>query len=77
MPTYNEGAGKTAEVTRMNKQFYDELYRGSDVASLVEKIQRIDAYFEQASRTDTSWVELFHGGLRDRLAGARVLEVGA
>ncbi|MCC7124216.1 MAG: class I SAM-dependent methyltransferase [Acidobacteria bacterium] len=60
-----------------NKAHYDTLFRGTSVDAILDKVRRHDAFLDDATRTDTSWVALYDGGFRDRLRGARVLELGS
>jgi SAM-dependent methyltransferase len=60
-----------------NKAHYDQLLRDASIDGILEKVRGLDAFLGDATRTDTSWVALYHGGWRDRLQGARVLELGS
>lgn len=59
-----------------NLEHYDHLYGGIDGNALVSKVQWLDVFLEDAIKTDTSWHGLYHGGFANRLAHARVLELG-
>jgi SAM-dependent methyltransferase len=61
----------------VNKQHYDHSYGDVDVAALVGKVRHVDRFLDDATVTDATWVALYHGDFRDRLRGARVLELGA
>jgi len=60
-----------------NKEHYDRLYQSVDVSALVHPIEHLDQFLSDATQTDTSWYGLYWGGLRHRLSGSRVLELGA
>lgn len=59
-----------------NRDHYDRRYCQIDGNALVRKVQRLDAFLDDAIRTDTSWRGLYHGGFANRLANTRVLELG-
>jgi 2-polyprenyl-3-methyl-5-hydroxy-6-metoxy-1,4-benzoquinol methylase len=65
------------DTTSKNKRHYDSLYSTVDVRTLIHRIRNLDAFLTDAIATDTSWHGLYYGGLRERLPGLRVLELGA
>ena len=60
-----------------NKRHYDRRLRRVLPHSLVKKIQDVEGFLHDVTRTDTSWAALYCSGFAARLKGARVLEVGA
>lgn len=60
-----------------NKEHYDALFGGARLDGILEKVRRVDTFLADAVRTDTSWVAMYHGDFRERLRGARVLELGS
>jgi len=60
-----------------NKKHYNQLYGQTKVQEIVYKARNFEAFLDNAIATDTSWHGIYKGGLRDRLAGRRVLELGA
>ena len=62
--------------TLRNAEHYDAVYRRVDARDLVSKIQRLDTWFDDAVRTDTSWHGIYQDGFAGRLSGKRVLEIG-
>lgn len=60
-----------------NRQHYNSLLRSTSIDRIVEKVERADAFLDDATRTGTSWVALYSGGFRERLRGAKVLELGS
>ena len=60
-----------------NKEHYDSLFRTTSIERIVERVRHVDAFLADAIRTDTSWVALYRDGFRERLRGARVLELGS
>jgi SAM-dependent methyltransferase len=53
------------------------LYGRIDIQALVDKIRNLGHFLSDAIATDTSWHALYFGGLRDKLNGRKVLELGA
>ena len=66
----------TAQNVRENEEHYDQSYRDVDRDSIVEQFADFESFFADAIKTDTSWYGLYQGDFADRLAGARVLELG-
>lgn len=67
-----------AEVNKArNKAHYDSMFRSVSIDRIVEKVRNLDAFLADATRTGTGWVAMYHGQFRDRLRGARVLELGS
>jgi SAM-dependent methyltransferase len=64
------------DVTGRNKEHFDALYAKADVRSLVDRIRNLDHFLSDATATDASWHGLYFGGLRGKLSGLRVLELG-
>ncbi len=60
-----------------NRDHYDTVFGRISVDDIVWKVRHFDAFLNDVTRTDTSWVMLYHGGLRERLHGATVLELGS
>jgi SAM-dependent methyltransferase len=61
---------------RRNREHYDSEYTRINAEALVAKVRRLNAFFDDATKTDTSWHGFYHGGFRDRIAKKRVLELG-
>lgn len=64
------------ENTLKNEKHYDEVYRKVNIQRIVDIVNRVDDFLDDATRTDTSWVGLYHGGFKNRLKGKKVLELG-
>jgi len=60
-----------------NKEYYDQLYGQTKVQEIVYRARNFEAFLDNAIKTDTSWHGMYQGGYKDRLAGKRVLELGA
>ena len=59
-----------------NREHYDHEYAQVNADILVAKVRRLKAFFDDATKTDTSWHGFYHGGFAERLAKKRVLELG-
>ncbi len=60
-----------------NKQHYDQRWAAVSIFALVDKVRRLDEFLRDATRTDTSWVAMYHGDFRARLKAASILELGS
>lgn len=59
-----------------NKQHYDKLYSKYRIDNTLYWLKNLDAYLDSATTTETSWFALYQENFRERLKGARVLEMG-
>ncbi len=59
-----------------NKQHYDKLYSKYRINNTLYWLKNIDAFLDSATTTETSWFALYQGSFRERLKGARILEMG-
>ena len=62
--------------TQKNKNHYDQVYSDVDINAILKKINNLDDFLSDATRTDTSWVGLYHGNFKSKLKGKRILELG-
>lgn len=62
--------------TTQNRAHYDALYSKLSIDGLLRKLERLDAFLADATATDTSWVCMYQDHFKDRLQGAKVLELG-
>ncbi|GAB5530459.1 MAG: hypothetical protein Roseis3KO_22360 [Roseivirga sp.] len=62
--------------TLKNQQHYDNKYSQVKIKSILNKIENLEGFMNDATQTDTSWVGLYHGGFQNRLKGKKVLELG-
>ena len=60
-----------------NKRHYDRHLRSVQAHVIVAKVRSVEAFLDDATRTDTTWAAMYRGNFRAQLKGARVLEVGA
>jgi 2-polyprenyl-3-methyl-5-hydroxy-6-metoxy-1,4-benzoquinol methylase len=72
-----ESEGCQVDIMGKNKEHYDTLYARVDARKLINRIRDLDHFLTDAIATDTSWHGMYHGGLREKLSGLRVLELGA
>jgi SAM-dependent methyltransferase len=66
----------SASTISRNREHYDHEYAQVNADILVAKVRRLKAFFDDATKTDTSWHGFYHGGFADRIAKKRVLELG-
>jgi len=59
-----------------NEKFYDNLYSSVEVNTIVDKLSNLDKYFDFATTTLTSFAGFYMDGLRGKLNGKKVLELG-
>lgn len=62
--------------TLKNKNHYDKVYSNVNINSILKKINNLDDFLSDATKTDTSWVGLYHGDFKSKLKGKKVLELG-
>jgi SAM-dependent methyltransferase len=62
---------------QINKEHYDQLYQKTRVDDIIHSARNLDAFLDDAIRTDTSWHGMYHGGFKNCLEGKRVLELGS
>lgn len=60
-----------------NRAHYDLVFQATDRDQLLDKVRNFDAFLDEATVTDTSWVGLYVGNFRHNLRGRRILELGA
>lgn len=59
-----------------NQRHYDNVYGNVDIGGILEKIKNLERFLTDATRTDTSWVGLYHENFQNSLKGKKVLELG-
>lgn len=64
------------ENTLRNEKHYDEKYAGAGVRHILKMLSNLEAFMQDATQTDTSWVGLYHGNFQEYLKGKKVLELG-
>lgn len=62
--------------TRKNEKHYDQQYSRVNIEHILNKIKNLEGFMRDATRTDTSWVGLYHGNFQNQLKGKKVLELG-
>ncbi|MEM7287674.1 MAG: class I SAM-dependent methyltransferase [Actinomycetota bacterium] len=68
---------RAASNEELNKLHYDERYRVTDVDRLVSAVEQMPGWLDHQITTHNSWRSFYYGDLQTRLAGKRVLELGA
>lgn len=67
---------KFDENTLKNENHYDEIYSRVDIESIIKKVNNIENFINDATKTDTSWVGLYFGYFQNQLIDKTVLELG-
>jgi 2-polyprenyl-3-methyl-5-hydroxy-6-metoxy-1,4-benzoquinol methylase len=62
--------------TIKNEKHYDKLYDRVNVQSILKKINNLDDFMFDATRTHTSWVGLYLNNFQAQLKGKKILELG-
>lgn len=62
--------------TLKNKNHYDKVYSNVNVDTILNKINNLDSFLSEATKTDTSWVGLYYDNFKSSLKGKKVLELG-
>ena len=62
--------------TLKNEKHYDKKYSNVNIKHILNKIENLEGFMNDATQTDTSWVGLYHGNFQNRLKGKKVLELG-
>ncbi len=60
----------------LNKNHYDNLYSQVSIKNILDKLNNLDDFLDDATKTDTSWVGLYYNNFKDKLKGKKILEVG-
>jgi ubiquinone/menaquinone biosynthesis C-methylase UbiE len=60
-----------------NKRYYETRYRQTAVDNIVEKVQNLDHFLHDATRSIVRWRGLYYGDFRHRVMNATILELGA
>lgn len=64
------------QVTEKNKLHYDKLYAAINIKKILKIVGDVDAYLENVTKVDTSWVCMYYNGFAKELKGKKVLELG-
>jgi len=67
---------KSKNITKLNKTHYDKKYSSVNVQSIIRKVENLNCFLQDATRTDTSWVGLYHGNFQNNLKNKKILELG-
>ncbi len=66
----------TAENIDRNRRLFNQRYSGVDLSLLLHRVENHERFLADATVTDAGWVSFYYGDFRQRLKGARVLELG-
>jgi len=59
-----------------NKKHYEDLYGSVHVADIVDRVDNLESFLEDAIKTDTSWHGLYLNDFASKITGKKVLELG-
>ena len=59
-----------------NESHYDKMYGKVDIQHILNKIENLAEFMDDATQTDTSWTSLYDGNFQDQLKGKKILELG-
>ena len=59
-----------------NRKHYDKIYSQVNTKHILNKIENLEHFMNDATQTDTSWVGLYHGRFQNKLKGKKILELG-
>ncbi len=59
-----------------NRLHYEKLYSGYSIKNTLYWLKNLDNYLDYTLTTETSWYAIYQHGLRERLKGKKVLEMG-
>ncbi|MGJ5640606.1 class I SAM-dependent methyltransferase [Formosa sp. S-31] len=62
--------------TAVNKTHYDSVYSCVNISGILKKLEYLDAFLDDATTTDTSWVCMYRDDFKNSLKGKKVLELG-
>ncbi len=62
--------------TIKNEKHYDKFYNNVNIESILNKINNVESFMAEATRTHTSWVGLYHNNFQAELKGKKILELG-
>ncbi|MFT4643960.1 class I SAM-dependent methyltransferase [Candidatus Marifrigoribacter sp. Uisw_064] len=64
------------EVTQQNKLHYDKLYTDVNIKKILKIVNNVDAYLNEVTKIDTSWVCMYYNGFAKQIKGKKILELG-
>jgi len=59
-----------------NRAFYDKKYKGVNVEGLIKTLNNLDAFLNDATTTDISWVGMYVNNFKDAIKGKKIMELG-
>jgi 2-polyprenyl-3-methyl-5-hydroxy-6-metoxy-1,4-benzoquinol methylase len=63
-------------ITQKNRDHYNERYKAVSIAGIEKKLKNLNAFLDDATTTDTTWVAMFRGDFKNQLQGKKVLDLG-
>ena len=67
---------ETTKTTQKNREHYNRVYAKVSIDGIVKKLNQLEAFLQDATKTDTSWVCMYANEFKEQLKGKRVLELG-
>ena len=69
---------KNESISNINKNraFYDKKYKGVNVNGLIKILNNLDAFLNDATATDISWVGMYVNNFKDTVKGKKIMELG-
>ena len=59
-----------------NEKHYDKKYSQVNIKNILNKIENLEDFMNDATQTDASWVGLYHGSFQNKLKRKKILELG-
>ena len=59
-----------------NRDFYDKKYKGVNVNGLINTLNNLDAFLNDATTTDISWVGMYINDFKDQVRDKKIMELG-
>lgn len=59
-----------------NRDFYDKKYKGVNVSGLIKTLNNLEAFLNDATTTDISWVGMYINNFKDTVKGKKIMELG-
>lgn len=69
---------KTESISNINKNkdFYDKKYKKVNVSGLINTLNNLDAFLDDATTTDISWVGMYANNFKDSVKDKKIMELG-
>lgn len=60
----------------LNREHFDKVYSKINIDEIINKLQNLSEFLDDATKTDTSWHGIYLDGFADRIIGKRIFEHG-